>query len=224
MIPILNSLKQFKKVKLWKSDVRNKIVDPKLHQKTGYISPERSLPPQEQEELEEYINATSSKDRILSSLIPPREVYNKLCAHVIGQHHVKKVLSVGVFNHYKRTNLLSFCERVDLKNDKKDHIEKEKEEKTPKGLHLNTPSNPINSSFSTSSERAVLQRKKPGLRSTNLQSALSSSRSSSSSGSNTLLRNRLSKKKNKFKSDLLVAPSLKLSCQTNKLIRLMMIG
>jgi len=32
----------------------------------------------------------------------PREVFDRLCDHVVGQSQVKKVLSVGVHNHFKR--------------------------------------------------------------------------------------------------------------------------
>eukprot|EP00938_MAST-03A_sp_MAST-3A-sp1_P003223 g3223.t1 len=32
----------------------------------------------------------------------PREVFDRLCDHVVGQTQVKKVLSVGVHNHFKR--------------------------------------------------------------------------------------------------------------------------
>lgn len=37
-------------------------------------------------------------------LIPPAQLRRELDAHVIGQAHAKKVLSVAVFNHYKRLN------------------------------------------------------------------------------------------------------------------------
>ena len=37
-------------------------------------------------------------------LIPPTKLRSELDAHVIGQDHAKKVLSVAVFNHYKRLN------------------------------------------------------------------------------------------------------------------------
>ena len=37
-------------------------------------------------------------------LIPPTKLRLELDAHVIGQAHAKKVLSVAVFNHYKRLN------------------------------------------------------------------------------------------------------------------------
>ncbi|XP_018495331.1 ATP-dependent Clp protease ATP-binding subunit clpX-like, mitochondrial [Galendromus occidentalis] len=33
---------------------------------------------------------------------PPKKIYEYLDRHVIGQHEAKKVLSVGVYNHYKR--------------------------------------------------------------------------------------------------------------------------
>ncbi len=34
---------------------------------------------------------------------PPMEIYQRLNEHVVGQDHAKKVLSVAVYNHYKRT-------------------------------------------------------------------------------------------------------------------------
>eukprot|EP00816_Leptocylindrus_hargravesii_P003267 CAMPEP_0196804370 /NCGR_PEP_ID=MMETSP1362-20130617/3971_1 /TAXON_ID=163516 /ORGANISM="Leptocylindrus danicus, Strain CCMP1856" /LENGTH=581 /DNA_ID=CAMNT_0042176627 /DNA_START=443 /DNA_END=2188 /DNA_ORIENTATION=- len=42
--------------------------------------------------------AASSK----ASLLTPPEIYEGLSEYVIGQHHVKVALSVGVHNHYKR--------------------------------------------------------------------------------------------------------------------------
>ena len=35
-------------------------------------------------------------------LLSPLEIYNQLDEYVIGQHEAKKVLSVAVYNHYKR--------------------------------------------------------------------------------------------------------------------------
>ena len=35
-------------------------------------------------------------------LLPPKEIYRRLNQYVIGQERAKKVLSVAVYNHYKR--------------------------------------------------------------------------------------------------------------------------
>ena len=50
-------------------------------------------------------------------LLTPREIVKNLGLHVIGQDEAKKVLSVAVYNHYKR---------LTQKNNKKDNIEIEK--------------------------------------------------------------------------------------------------
>ena len=36
------------------------------------------------------------------TLLPPREIYRRLGEHVVGQDDAKRVLSVAVYNHYKR--------------------------------------------------------------------------------------------------------------------------
>lgn len=43
---------------------------------------------------------TDNKEFILN--LTPHEIYDKLGEYVIGQHYAKKVLSVAVYNHYKR--------------------------------------------------------------------------------------------------------------------------
>jgi len=49
------------------------------------------------EEIQEALPEPSS-----DKLPKPREIYDVLCEHVIGQAHAKKVLAVAVYNHYKR--------------------------------------------------------------------------------------------------------------------------
>lgn len=44
---------------------------------------------------------------IVSSLPMPKEIYNILDRHVIGQDQAKKILSVAVYNHYKRLESLN---------------------------------------------------------------------------------------------------------------------
>ena len=46
----------------------------------------------------------------LSQIPKPREIKNYLDEHVIGQNEAKKVLSVAVYNHYKRLSYLQGSE------------------------------------------------------------------------------------------------------------------
>lgn len=46
-------------------------------------------------------NATKSRQKPPP---PPKKIYNYLSDHVIGQEYAKKVLSVAVYNHYKRVH------------------------------------------------------------------------------------------------------------------------
>ena len=55
-----------------------------------------------------------SKERaaeVASTIPTPKEIYDKLNQYVIGQEKAKKVLSVAVYNHYKR--LESFTKKDD---------------------------------------------------------------------------------------------------------------
>lgn len=47
--------------------------------------------------------------------LSPQEIYEKISQYVIGQDYAKKVLSVAVYNHYKRvTNNLQFAREVEI--------------------------------------------------------------------------------------------------------------
>lgn len=37
-----------------------------------------------------------------ATVLPPQEIYERLCDHVVGQEDAKRVLAVAVYNHYKR--------------------------------------------------------------------------------------------------------------------------
>ena len=47
-------------------------------------------------------------------LLSPSEIYNQLDEYVIGQHEAKKVLSVAVYNHYKRLRKSNIKEDIEL--------------------------------------------------------------------------------------------------------------
>ena len=49
------------------------------------------------------------------ALLKPMEIYSKLNEYIVGQDRVKKVLSVAVYNHFKRINALS---KTDVEIDK----------------------------------------------------------------------------------------------------------
>jgi ATP-dependent Clp protease ATP-binding subunit ClpX len=58
-----------------------------------------------------------SPSRLSLNQIPkPREIKNYLDEHVIGQDEAKKVLSVGVYNHYKRLSLIQSGEAESLED------------------------------------------------------------------------------------------------------------
>ena len=50
---------------------------------------------------EDHTVAPSSLDKLPT----PQEIYDQLSEYVIGQENAKKVLSVSVYNHYKRLRL-----------------------------------------------------------------------------------------------------------------------
>ncbi len=46
-----------------------------------------------------------SPEEVLRALPKPREIYENLSEHVVGQEEAKRALSVAVYNHYKRISL-----------------------------------------------------------------------------------------------------------------------
>ena len=63
---------------------------------------------------EESMKVKVFKDLIIPS---PKEIKNSLDHYVIGQEQAKKVLSVAVFNHYKRINY-NYHNKIDGKKNK----------------------------------------------------------------------------------------------------------
>ena len=55
-----------------------------------------------QEIIEEQSSASEPPQPPDRSELTPKVIYEKLCEYVIGQDQAKKVLSVAVYNHYKR--------------------------------------------------------------------------------------------------------------------------
>ncbi len=82
-------------------DLCNEILDEELFE-SGV--PQAAAPaPRRDPAIERRRSATRSGSRLNLSQIPkPREIKNYLDDHVIGQDEAKKVLSVAVYNHYKR--------------------------------------------------------------------------------------------------------------------------
>ncbi len=57
---------------------------------------------------------TPSPRELLGELPTPREIYNRLSDHVVGQEDAKRALSVAVYNHYKRISLSSTADEDDV--------------------------------------------------------------------------------------------------------------
>jgi ATP-dependent Clp protease ATP-binding subunit ClpX len=83
----------------------NEILDEELLEANGPPPP----PPRSE-------NGKRRSDRLVSGKLPkPAEIKSYLDEYVIGQEEAKKVLSVAVYNHYKRLSLLQ--KKADGKND-----------------------------------------------------------------------------------------------------------
>ncbi|KAF3887186.1 MULTISPECIES: ATP-dependent protease ATP-binding subunit ClpX [Nostocales] len=82
-------------------DLCNEILDEELLDTNGAASSQpapRSEPPQKR--------ARRSSSLSFNQIPKPREIKKYLDEHVIGQEEAKKVLSVAVYNHYKRLSIV----------------------------------------------------------------------------------------------------------------------
>jgi ATP-dependent Clp protease ATP-binding subunit ClpX len=64
--------------------------------------------------LEEEEGPSSRAQPLPNRLLPPKEIYRRLNHYVIGQERAKKVLSVAVYNHYKRISAGKMGDDVEL--------------------------------------------------------------------------------------------------------------
>lgn len=64
--------------------------------------------------IDEEASLPSSPKRIVAEVLTPKRIYEQLSEYVIGQEQAKKVLSVAVYNHYKRIGPSSQAYDVEL--------------------------------------------------------------------------------------------------------------
>ncbi|MGA1265313.1 MAG: ATP-dependent protease ATP-binding subunit ClpX [Prochlorothrix sp.] len=98
-------------------DLCNEILDEELFDSGAApnpTAPRREAPPEKRK--------TRSSPITMAQIPKPQEIKKYLDSHVIGQHEAKKVLSVAVYNHYKR---LSYLEQISGKDDE-DQIDLQK--------------------------------------------------------------------------------------------------
>lgn len=86
-------------------DLCNEILDEELFEAGAAAAPHRDPAPEKRR--------TRAANLSLSQIPKPREIKDYLDEYVIGQDEAKKVLSVAVYNHYKRLSLTQ-----DLEGDK----------------------------------------------------------------------------------------------------------
>ncbi|MBD1851567.1 ATP-dependent protease ATP-binding subunit ClpX [Leptolyngbya sp. FACHB-711] len=97
-------------------DLCNEILDEELFDSSATVpqpSARRESPPEKRQ-----VRASSLN---LSQIPKPREIRNHLDDHVIGQDEAKKILSVAVYNHYKR---LTYAQSKGSKGDDAIEIQK----------------------------------------------------------------------------------------------------
>ena len=85
-------------------DLCNEILDEELFDSSAVPAAAAAATPKQ--ETTQKRRATSGKSMSLSQIPKPREIKNYLDENVIGQDEAKKVLSVAVYNHYKRLSFI----------------------------------------------------------------------------------------------------------------------
>lgn len=85
-------------------DLCNEILDEELFDAAGSAAPQQTVSRKEQAAEKQRTRSTPLN---LSQIPKPREIKKHLDEYVIGQDEAKKILSVAVYNHYKR---LSFAQ------------------------------------------------------------------------------------------------------------------
>ncbi|MBF2090434.1 MAG: ATP-dependent protease ATP-binding subunit ClpX [Synechococcales cyanobacterium K44_A2020_017] len=93
-------------------DLCNEILDEELYDSSSTVP--QPTPRREQRTEKRPVRASSVS---LSQIPKPQEIKNHLDAHVIGQDQAKKILSVAVYNHYKR---LSYEQSMTLGGTRRD--------------------------------------------------------------------------------------------------------
>ncbi len=83
-------------------DLCNEILDEELFDSSAV--PAATVAPKQ--ETTQKRRATSGKSMLMSQIPKPREIKNYLDENAIGQNEAKKVLSVAVYNHYKRLSFI----------------------------------------------------------------------------------------------------------------------
>ena len=63
---------------------------------------------------DDYYDDEPSPAEVLGNLPTPRELYDRLSEHVVGQEDAKRALSVAVYNHYKRISMGAVAQEGDV--------------------------------------------------------------------------------------------------------------
>lgn len=102
-------------------DLCNEILDEELFNGTSAQAPQRKEAPPEKRK------SKSASSLNLNQIPKPRDIKRYLDENVIGQDEAKKVLSVAVYNHYKRLSFLhSASSGTGSKSTKDDNVELQK--------------------------------------------------------------------------------------------------